>query len=396
MEEHLLNVYNHLPVQFVRGEGGYLFDAQGNKYLDAFCGIAVTLLGHNYPAVTKTIQEQATKILHTSNLVSNPAQLELSDILADLYGADCQVFFCNSGAESLETALKAARLYGHSINIESPKTIVMEGAFHGRTIGTISAGSNPKYQEGFAPLLPGFVRVPFNDIKAIEDAVKADETIVAILIEPIQGESGIKVSSPAYLKQVRELCDKFSLLMMVDEVQAGLGRTGKFFCYEHDDIKPDVVTLAKGLANGLPIGACIIRKPYSELFKPGSHGTTFGGNPMCCATAVTTLREIIKHKFYENAGRQGAKIISGLQKALADNPHVKEVRGKGLMIGVELDRPCRDALNIALKHNIIFNVAGTNVMRLLPPLNISDKQADEIITKVPQIINEYYSADKQA
>lgn len=395
MEDHLLKTYNHLPVQFERGEGAYLYDLQGKKYLDAYCGIAVTLLGHNHPAVTKTIQSQAAKILHTSNLVANPAQIELSNILVNLSGMDAQVFFSNSGAEALETALKAARIYGFSKQIENPKIIVMEGAFHGRTIGTISAGSNVKYQEGFGPLLPGFVRVPFDDAQAIENAAKDDSNIVAVLLEPIQGESGIKVPNAKYLNQVREVCDKYNLLMMVDEVQAGLGRTGKFFCFEHNGIKPDVITLAKGLANGLPIAACIIRKPYCDLFKPGSHGSTFGGNPLCCATAVTTMHEIINNKMYENAGRQGEKIIAGLKKALTDNPHVKEVRGKGLMIGIELDRPCRDLLPIALKHNIIFNIAGTSVVRLLPPLNLTDDQAQEIITKVPEIISEYYSSTPQ-
>ncbi|HSX19513.1 MAG TPA: aspartate aminotransferase family protein [Gammaproteobacteria bacterium] len=391
MENHLVHAYNQLPIQLERGEGCYVYDTKGNKYLDAYCGIAVTILGHNYAPVTKTIQNQAAKIIHTSNLVEIPQQMELSNLLVGLFGTDAQVFFNNSGSEAVETALKLAHLYGHSKNIDNPKIIVMEGAFHGRTMGCISAGWNPKYQEGFGPLLPGFVRVKYNDINAIEDAVKADKDIVAVMLEPVQGESGVVVPNTSYLNEVRLLCDEHKLLMIDDEIQAGMARTGKFFCFEHNEIKPDVVTLAKGLANGLPIAACIIRKPFCDLFKPGSHGSTFGGNPLSCAAAITTVNEIVSHKFYENAARQGAKIIKGLNDALIENPHVKQVRGKGLFIGIELDRPCRDILNIALKHNILFNIAGTNVMRFLPALNINDEQAQTIIDTVPKIIEEYYA-----
>lgn len=391
MENHLLHAYSQLPVQFERGEGSYLYDTTGKKYLDAYCGIAVTGLGHNYPAVTKTIQTQAEKLLHVSNLVEITQQIELSNILCSLAGMDAEVFFNNSGAEAVETAIKLTRLYGHSKQIANPKIVVMEGAFHGRTFAAITAGDNAKSKEGFDPLLPGFVRVKYNDVNALEAAVKQDPDIVAVLVEPIQGESGIRVPNDSYLNQVRIICDQNKLLMITDEVQSGMGRTGKFFCFEHNEIKPDVITLAKGLANGVPIGACIMRKPYCDLFKPGSHGSTFGGNPLSCATAVATLNAITSNKFYDNAAKQGTKIINGLREALTGNEHVKDVRGKGLFIGVELDRPCREILMIALKHGIIFNVANLNTLRILPPLNITDDQAQVIIDTIPKLINEFYA-----
>lgn len=391
MENHLVHAYSQLPVQFERGEGVYLYDTTGKKYLDAYCGIAVTGLGHNYPAVTKAIQNQAAKLIHASNLVEIPQQIELSNVLAGLSGMDSEVFFNNSGAEAVETAIKISRLYGHSKNIANPKVLVMQGAFHGRTMTAITAGDNPKSKEGFDPLVPGFVRVAYNDVAAIEAALKADRDIIAVLIEPIQGESGIRVPHKDYLTHVRKICDDLQVLMMIDEVQSGMARTGKFFCFEHAAIKPDVITLAKGLANGVPIGACIIRKPYCDLFKPGSHGSTFGGNPLSCAAALATIYEIVNNKLYENAAKQGAKIIAGLTEALSANPHVKEVRGEGLMIGIELDQPCREILPIALKHGIIFNVANYNVLRILPPLIINDAQVQKIIDMIPVLITEYYA-----
>lgn len=391
MENHLLHAYNQLPVQFTRGEGAYLYDTNGKKYFDAYCGIAVTGLGHNHPAVTKTIQNQAAKIIHTSNLVGIPEQIELSNLLAALAGMDCEVFFSNSGAEAVETAIKLARLYGHSKQIANPKTIVMQKSFHGRTMATISAGDNAKSKEGFEPLLDGFIRVPFDDINALETAMEENKDVVAVLLEPIQGESGIRVPRANYLNQVRALCDQYKVLMMTDEIQCGMGRSGRFFCFEHNEIKPDVITLAKGLANGVPIGATIIRKPYADLFKPGSHGSTFGGNPLSCATAIVTVHTINDNKLYANAAKQGAKIIEGLRAALADNPHVLEVRGKGLLIGVQLDRQCREILSIALKHGIIFNIANLDTIRILPTLDINDEQVQLIIDLIPKLIDEYYA-----
>lgn len=386
---HLLETYSPIAMQFERGDGVWLFDTAGKKYLDAYCGIAVTGLGHNHPAVTATIQKQAEKLLHVSNFVQIPEQLALADVLVEFSGMDAKVFFNNSGAEAVETLLKLARLYGHSKEIVMPKIIVMDGAFHGRTIATISAGASVKAQTGFGPLLQGFVRVKYNDVTAIEAAIKADSDIVAVLVEPIQGESGVNVPSDDYLNKVREICTKHKVLMLLDEVQSGMGRTGEFFCYEHNNILPDAISLAKGLANGLPIGACIIRAPYCDLFKPGSHGATFGGNPMSCATATTTLQEIKKHKLYENAAKQGKKIIDALKKSLANNKHVVEVRGKGLFIGIQLDRECRDIIPFALKRGIVFNIANLNTIRLLPPLIIEDAEVQQIIDTIPLLIEEY-------
>ncbi len=391
MENHLLHTYSQLPIQFERGEGAWLIDTTGKRYLDAYSGIAVTGLGHNHPAITRTIQNQAAKIIHTSNLVEIYEQIELGNLLASLSGMDSQVCFINSGAEAVETAIKLTRLYGHSKNITTPKIIVMEGAFHGRTMATISAGANAKAREGFDPLLTGFVRVPFNDANAIDAAIKLDNEIVAVLIEPIQGESGINVPSADYLNKVRDICDQYKILMILDEIQSSMARTGKFFCFEHNNILPDVITMAKGLANGVPIGACIIRKPFCDLFKPGSHGSTFGGNPLSCATGIATLQVIKSERLHENAAKQGKKIIDGLTQALNGNPHVKEVRGKGLMIGVELDRPSRDILPIALEQHIIFNIAGTNVLRIMPPLIINDQETKQIIETIPKVIDAYYA-----
>jgi acetylornithine aminotransferase len=392
MTNHILSVYSPLPIQFDHGDGVWLYDTNGNKYLDAYCGIAVTGLGHNNPAVTATIQKQAAKILHVSNFVEIPQQMKLADLLVDLVGVDGKAFFNNSGAEAVETMIKLARLYGHSKNIETPKIIVFEGAFHGRTMATISVGASAKAQAGFGPLLQGLVRVKYNDPVAIETALKLDKDIVAVLIEPIQGESGVQVPSSDYLNKVRALCDKYHALMLIDEVQTGMGRTGHFFCFEHNKIKPDATALAKGLANGVPIGACVIRAPYCDLFKPGSHGATFGGNPLSCATAITTINEIINHKWYDNAAKQGKKILASLKKSLADNKHVIEVRGKGLMIGIQLDKECRDIAPIALRHGIIFNIANLNTIRLLPPLIIDDTQTQFICDTIPLLIQELYAA----
>lgn len=387
---HLLNVYNRVDIQFESGDGVWLFDAQGNRYLDAYSSMAVCILGHNYPAVTQTIQAQCAKLLHASNFVQNPQQKILADKLIALSGFEGQAFFCNSGAESVETAIKLARLYGHSKNIENPKIVVTESAFHGRTMATISAGGSPKAREGFAPYLPGFVSVKYNDIDAIAKAIANDPEIVAVLVEPIQGEAGVRVPDSDYLNKIRQICDANKLLMMLDEVQTGNGRTGKFFCYEHNNILPDVVMLAKGLANGVPIGACLIREPYCYLFKTGSHGATFGGNPLSCATAITTIDEIIKHKWHENAARQGEKLLAGLKKALSNNPNIVAIRGLGMMIGIELNRECLDIIPIALKNRVIFNVTRSNTLRILPPLIYTDEQTQQLIDIIPLLINEFY------
>jgi len=389
-EQHLMNTYQRLNVAFERGEGVWLWDMEGKKYLDALAGIAVTVLGHANPAVTQAIQQQASKILHTSNLYHIPKQTELANELSRLSGLD-QAFFCNSGAEALETALKLIRLYGHSIDIEFPQVIVMQGAFHGRTFATLSAGGNTKVQAGYDPLVPGFIRVPFNDIEAILRIADTHSDVAAVLLEPIQGEGGIQVPSDDYLVKVRDICDTNGWLMAIDEVQTGMGRTGSLFNYQAHGILPDILSLAKGLANGIPIGACIAKKEVGDLFKPGKHGSTFGGNPLACSAALATLKEIEKHKLWENAKKQGDALLKGLNTKLEKHPHVKGIRGKGLMIGIELDKPCRDILPLALKQGLLFNVTRDTVIRLVPPLILGDEHVKTIIDTLPLLIDQFYS-----
>lgn len=391
MDDHLLNVYNRIPINFVKGEGCYLYDADGNKYLDAFSGIAVTGLGHNHPAITKAIAEQAQSLLHISNLVEIPEQSSLSDLLVEKFADDARVFFSNSGAEAIETAVKLTRLYGHSKNIENPKVVVMSKGFHGRTNAAIAAGGSDKVKKGFEPLLPGFLVVEYNNTQALMNAVSEDKDIIAVLLEPLQGEGGINVPSPDYLAEVRAICDQNGLLMIVDEIQAGIGRTGKFFCYEHSGIIPDAITLAKGLANGLPIGATIIRAPHHELFKPGSHGSTFGGNPLSCRVASATINEIFSGNLLENATKQGEAIINGLRTVLKSNKHIVDIRGKGMMMGIEFDKEVRPMLPILLKHKMITNPSGTHVLRLLPPLIYTDEETQLLLDTLPKVIDEYFA-----
>lgn len=391
MDDHLLNVYNRIPINFVRGEGCYLYDTEGNKYLDAFSGIAVTGLGHNHPAITKVITEQAQDLLHISNLVEIPEQSDLSDLLVEKFAEDARVFFSNSGAEAIETAVKLTRLYGHSKNIDNPKVVVMSKGFHGRTNAAIAAGGSDKVKKGFEPLLPGFLVVEYNNTQALMDAVNADKDIIAVLLEPLQGEGGINVPSPDYLAEVRSICDQNGLLMIVDEIQAGIGRTGKFFCYEHSDIVPDAITLAKALANGVPIGATLIRAPHHELFKPGSHGSTFGGNPLSCRVASATINEIYASNLLENTTKQGEAIITGLRDKLKGNKHVVDIRGKGMMMGIEFDKEVRPMLPILLKHRMITNPAGTHVLRLLPPLIYTDTETELLLDTLPKVIDEYFA-----
>ena len=386
--KHLLNTYRRLPVEFTHGKGCWLWDTEGNKVFDALSGIAVTGLGHAHPGVVDAITKQAQKLMHTSNLVQISAQAQLADKLCELSGLD-QVFVCNSGAEAVEGLLKLARLYARERDIASPKIIVAERAFHGRTMGTISAGGNPNYYNGFEPLLPGFVRVPFNDMETLQNFADNDPDICAVLLEPIQGEGGIRVPDEDYLIQVRKLCNKQNWLLLLDEVQAGMGRTGKWFSYMHQDIKPDAISLAKGLANGMPIGAFVVRKPYCDLFKPGSHGTTFGGNPVACQAALATCEAIEQAALFENAHEQGQIILETLKDKLHSIEEVVEVRGKGLMIGIELNKPCRDILPIALKNGLLFNVAQETVIRLLPPLIMNNEEREYLIEKLVLTIEEY-------
>jgi acetylornithine/N-succinyldiaminopimelate aminotransferase len=386
---YLVNTYNRMPYNIVRGNGVWLYDDKDQKYLDALCGIAVTILGHNYPAVTEAIQDQAAKLIHISNLVTIPLQEQLAEMLSQIAGFKAKSFFNNSGAEAVETAIKLTRLYGHARNIAEPKIIVMGNAFHGRTMATIAAGGNKKVQAGFEPLMPGFVRAEFNNVDAVSNLVKQDPTIVAVMLEPVQGEGGILAANLDYLVKVRDLCTQYKLIMIVDEIQCGMARTGKMFAYQHANIQPDVITLAKGLANGVPIGACIINDKYADLFKPGTHGSTFGGNPLACRAAITVLNEIINNNLVSNAEDKGNKIITGLREHLSNHPNVIDIRGKGLMIGIELDRPCRDLLHLAFEANIIFNVTKENTIRLLPPLIVEDVHVARIIEIVSDLITKF-------
>lgn len=385
---HVMNVYKRLPVRFERGEGVWLWDDEGKKYFDAVGGMAVNILGHSHPRVIQAIQEQATKLIHCSNLYENSRQSELATALCRFSALD-KAFFCNSGAEAVEMALKLARLYGHQKGFECPKILVTEHAYHGRTLACISAGGNFKNQKNFDPLLPGFVRVPFNDIPAIQAAAKAHPDIVAILIEPIQGERGIIVPADDYLRNMRKICNEHKWLMMLDEVQTGLGRTGTFFRYQAEGIKPDVVALAKGLANGVPIGACLAALPYADLFEPGSHGSTFGGNHLSCTAALATLKVVEDEKLVQHAQKQGLLLINNLREALKNNPRVIDIRGKGLMIGIEFDRPCTDMMFQALEHGILFAVSHQTTIRLLPSLRITENEIAELVARLNKVIHTY-------
>jgi acetylornithine/N-succinyldiaminopimelate aminotransferase len=384
----LLDVYQRLPVAFSHGEGVFIWDINKKRYLDALAGIAVTGLGHNHPAITPVIQEQAAKLIHTSNLFEIEQQTALATALKRLSGLSTS-FFSNSGAEAVECAIKAAHRYGHSCQVTEPKILVFDGAFHGRTMGCISASSNPKHRLGFEPLLPGFVRVPFNDLAAVKNQAKKNPDIVAVLVEPIQGESGIRVPDKAYLAGLRQICDENQWLLMLDEIQTGIGRTGSFFCYEQSDIKPDVIALAKSLANGIPIGACIMNAAVAALFTPGTHGSTFGGNVLACATAMAVIETIEKEKLWENAAAQGQYLLDTFKAELSTNPQVVDIRGKGLMIGIELKQPCRATLHDAVKAGVLFNIANQNTIRLLPPLIINREQTEWLAKTIIQLVSQF-------
>ncbi len=383
--EHLMKTYSPLDVTFEHGDGAYLWDSNKQKYLDALCGIAVCGLGHAHPAITKTITEQAAKLLHTSNLYQIEKQQHLADQLAEISGMS-RVFFSNSGAEANEAAIKVARLYGHKKNIKIPGIIVMENSFHGRTMATLSATGNRKVQAGFEPLVQGFIRAPYNNIEAIKNIAENNNDVVAILVEPVQGEGGIKIPDPDYLNQLRDICDKQEWLLMLDEIQTGMGRTGEWFAFQHNGIQPDVMTLAKALGNGVPIGACLVNDKAGEIMQPGNHGSTFGGNPLMCATASTVIDTIKKDELISNARKLGKYIVNGFKEKLSDIGGVREVRGLGLMIGIELDSECTELVKLALDKQLLINVTAGNVIRLLPPLILDQQQADAIINTVSDLI----------
>lgn len=380
-----MQTYSRLPVSFTHGEGAWLWDNKGKRYLDALSGIAVCGLGHAHPRLTKALVEQASRLLHTSNIYGIESQEKLGAHLRDLSGMD-KVFFCNSGAEANEAAIKLARLYGHQKGFGKPKTIVMESSFHGRTMATLSATGNAKVRAGFEPLVEGFVRVPYNNINAVKLAFSEHRDIAAILVEPIQGEGGINIPDEKYLLNLRALCDEHSALLMLDEIQTGTGRTGKWFAFQHFDFYPDVMTLAKGLGNGIPMGACLAKGDAASVFSPGNHGSTFGGNPFASTAAETVLRIIEDEELLKNATQKGQYLYDGLTKMLGSAPHVTNIRAKGLMIGIELNKPCGELVQQALNQQILINVTAENVIRLLPPLIISMEQADIIIEKVSRLI----------
>ncbi len=388
MTDTLMHNYAPLPVSFEKGEGAVLWDTEGKEYLDALGGIAVCGLGHAHPAVTKAICEQAGSLVHTSNLYSIANQKLLADKLTSLAKMD-NVFFSNSGAEANEAAIKLARLFGHSKNIDQPAIIVMEGSFHGRTMATLTATGNRKVHAGFEPLVQGFIRAPYNDIEAIKNIASNNSNIVAVLVEPITGEGGIKIPADDYLNQIRDICDENNWLMMLDEIQTGICRTGKWFAHQHNSIIPDVMTLAKALGNGVPIGACLAKGEAATLFQPGHHGSTYGGNPLVTSAALAVINSCEKECLAERATVLGDKIISGFKESLKDLDGVVEIRGKGLMIGIQLDRPCAELVKAGLDAGILINVAAGDVVRLLPPLIISDEQADKIVTMVSELIRKF-------
>ena len=384
----LMAAYGRLPVTMKRGEGVRLWDDAGGEYLDALSGIAVCSLGHANTAISEAISEQARELMHVSNLYNIPQQEALGEALCRISGMD-KAFFCNSGAEANEACIKIARLHGHKKGIENPTIIVTDTAFHGRTMATIAATGNKKIQAGFGPMLGGFEIVPFNDASAVAAVAARRDDIVAVLVEPIQGEGGINIPTPGYLKDLRKLCDENDWLLMCDEIQAGMGRTGKWFGHQHDDITPDVMSVAKALGNGMPIGACLAQGAAAELIQPGTHGTTFGGNPIACRVGLTVVDEIEKNNLVERAEELGERFKQGFNNALHNQPGIAEIRGKGLMLGIELDQPCAELVGKALDAGVLINVTAGSVVRLLPPLILSDEDADEIIRRVSDLIIDF-------
>ena len=388
MTTHLMNTYARQPVAFVRGEGAYLWDEAGKRYLDAVAGVAVNGLGHAHPRLVKAIADQAATLIHSSNLYRVPRQEELADRLCALSGMD-RAFFCNSGCEANEAAIKLARLYGHGKGIEVPTIIVMEKAFHGRTMATLTATGSRKIQAGFEPLLAGFARVPFNDLEAIRHVAEHNKSVVAVLLEVVQGEGGINLLAPDYLAELRTICDAHGWLLMLDEVQTGIGRTGTWFGFQHSGVMPDVIALAKGLGSGMPIGACLARGAAAEVFQPGNHGSTFGGNPLACAAALATLDVIEDDKLLDNARVRGEAIRSGLRQALDGMHGVVDIRGEGMMIGLELDRPCGELVAVARDAGVLINVTADTVIRLVPPLIYGAAEVDALVAAVSGIVKNY-------
>jgi len=386
MTNKVMPTYGRLDVAFSKGNGIWLTDTNGKQYLDALSGIAVCNLGHAHPAVAKAIADQASTLIHTSNIYQIPLQIELAEKLTDLSGME-QVFFCNSGAEANETAIKIARKYGHSKGIDKPVIIVMDGSFHGRTMATLSATGNPKVHAGFEPLVPGFVRVPYNDLDALRMAIGHWPEAIAVMVEPVQGEGGINVPDANYLAGVRDICTQRKLLMMLDEVQTGIGRTGTWFSFQQaEGVIPDVMMLAKGLGNGMPIGACLASGLAKDVLQPGNHGSTFGGNPLACRVALTVLNTIEFENVMDNVAVLSTQIVNGFKQSLAEQEGVKAIRSSGFMFGIELTIPCTELVQKALAKGILINVTADKVIRLLPPLVINIDEANTMVSLVSELI----------
>ncbi|MCC6611514.1 MAG: aspartate aminotransferase family protein [Burkholderiales bacterium] len=388
MRSHVMNTYARLPVSFTHGQGVWLWDEAGRQYLDALAGIAVSGLGHAHPAIVAAIGGQAAKVIHTSNVYGIALQERLADRLCELARMD-EVFFCSSGAEANECAIKLARLYGHRNGIADGAIIVMEHAWHGRTLATLSATGNRKAQAGFEPLVPGFVRVPYNDAQAVRQVAEHNRSVVAVLVEVLQGEGGIHVADAAYVRFLRQLCDERNWLLMIDEVQSGMGRTGKWFAHQWAGVVPDVMPLAKGLGSGVPIGACLAAGRATGVFQPGNHGSTFGGGPLACAAGLATLEAMQAGDLVAHAAAMGEAIRTGLAGALEGVAGVVEIRGMGLMIGIELDRPCAALVKEALAAGLLINVTAERVIRLLPPLVIGAAEAAELVARLTPLVRAF-------
>jgi len=385
---HTMNTYGRLPIALSHGQGCRVWDINGKPYLDALGGIAVNTLGHNHPKLVPALQDQIGKIIHSCNYYHVPNQEKLAAKLVELSGLT-NVFFCSTGLEANEAALKLARKFGHDKGIEKPEIVVYEKAFHGRSIATLSATGNEKVQKGFGPLVEGFVRVPLNDVEALKKATEGNPNVVAVFLETIQGEGGVNPMRIEYLQQVRQLCDERDWLLMIDEVQCGMGRTGKWFAHQWAGIKPDVMPLAKGLGSGVPVGAVVAGPKAANIFQPGNHGTTFGGNPLAMRAGVETIRIMEEDGLLESAARVGAHLKGALERALADQPGVKDVRGQGLMIGVELTKPCGALTQRAADKGLLISVTADSVIRLVPPLIMTTAEADEVVAILVPLIQQF-------
>ncbi|MFK8066757.1 MAG: aspartate aminotransferase family protein [Gammaproteobacteria bacterium] len=385
---HLMTSYSPLPVRFTKGRGVWLEDDQGDQYLDALSGIAVCGLGHVHPDIAAAISDQACTLVHTSNVYQIDLQEKLADRLCALSSME-KVFFGNSGAEANEAAIKLARLHGRNKDIDVPTIVVMEGSFHGRTMATLSATGNPNVRANFQPLVESFVHIPYGDIDALTSLAKENKNIVAVLCEPVQGEGGVNIPADGFLSKIRELCDQNDWLMMLDEIQTGMGRTGKWFAFQHEKIIPDVMTLAKALGNGVPIGACLAKGKAASLFTPGTHGSTFGGNPLACRAGIAVIDVLQANNLVDQAQKRGQYLLTQFQKSLSELQEVVDIRGKGLMIGIELDRPCVELVKQALDQKLLINVTAGNTIRLLPPLIICEAECDQIVDILTPLIRSF-------